>query len=1059
MGVVEWSPAGSTVADVPVRRPRRRLPLLLVLPLVAVLGSLLLPLAPVQMSVPTVSWPQEPATPRSTMLQLTSQRPLALDVRFSCAAVRAAAGTDGGVVLGTVLPAHPASLSDGLLVTAADDRLRVLARGRVLLDAPVPSGACTHRLTGGADGLALTRDGTGLATVSPVDGAPVLPDVDVLATDLTQLPSDDDLRVTLTVDDQFDTTPTTLKLALVLAVLLAAAGSLVALRWADRGRGPDPPAEDRTAEDRTVADRTVAEDAPGGSAWRPRAVRVAVDAGVVATAVLWLFLAPMTDDDGYYAAMARNVDDEGYVGNYYQLLNQSFTPFTWFYRLLGWWQELGDAPAVLRVPSLVAGLCTWGLLRRVTTRPGTLPEPVAASRWGPVGVQLLLAAAFLAWWLPYGVGVRPEAVVAVLALATLAGVLSGIRRRRLLPVALAVGTAGLAATSHPTGFVALAPLLVALPRLARLVTDGATRTEVVTRTALLLAPGGFAAVAAFADGTLRDFLHGQAIFLSVQEQTSWYDEWQRYGFLFADIPMGAYARRAAVVMALVALPWALAALVAARSRGVPVPVPVWVSTAALAAALVLLWITPSKWTHHFGALSGLGPAFLALFLGSVPWLLRTAAGSRRPGAGVLLGALGSVVVATALAMHGPNSWPYSWLPGMPNPDEPVSAGPVALDSPLVWALVAAAVVGVAALRHRRGGDASARSGPWWAATPPVLVVLSLGTAVAYLVGTSGLAAVRTLDSWSLGADALTDPLATRCGAARAVEVLDVGAARPLRPDPAAPESPGPTDLAAGGGWFPPSPPPAPMAGQVWGSLTGPDGEDTVGDQVTPWYRLPETAEDQELAVLVAGRLTGGNALRVEYARRPADPSSAPPEVVDGRVLGGNQDAPSWRTAVLDTTLARDGGADLFRLVARDRSGGTGGWLAFTGPSVLPRVPLTDLVPSGAPVALSWQIAFLFPCQRQPVVRSGITEPVEYGVLWRPGPDADGRSDGIWLPFRGGLFAPVPRTSAITELDVVLPGTPQVRDVQVLVIDAPHPVDAYDLTRQRVIRPGWAGPGV
>ncbi len=773
----------------------------------------------------------------------------------------------------------------------------------------------------------------------------------------------------------------------------------------------------------------------------------------------WLFLAPMTDDDGYYAAMARNAANEGYVGSYYQLLNQSFTPFTWFYRLLGWWQQLGDAPVVLRVPSLLAGLTTWVLLRRLTTRPGGLPGPVEASRWGPVGMQLLLAAAFLAWWMPYGIGVRPEAVVGVLALATLTGVLSGLRRGTLLPVALAVGTAGMAVTAHPTGFVALGPLLVALPRLARLVSAGATRAQVATRTALLLAPGGFAAVAAFADGTLRDFLHGQAIFLSVQDQSSWSDEWQRYAFLFSDIPMGAYARRAAVVVALATLPWALVALVAARARGARLPVPLVVSTGALGAALVLLWITPSKWTHHFGALSGLGPAFLALFLGSVPWLLGAAARDRRPGAAVLLGALASGVAATALALHGPNSWPYNWLPGMPNRDEPASLGPVALDSLLTWAVVAAALLGGAALAHRRWPRGGSPPAPWWARAVPALALVSLGTAVVYLAGSFGLAAVRTLDTWSPGADALTDPLATGCGAARAVGVLDVSAARALRPDPDAPPTTGPADLTAGGGWFPPNPPPDTMAGQAWGSLTGPDGEDTVGGQVTPWYPLPATADGEELAVLAAGRLTGGNTLTVEYARQPDDPAGAQPEVVAAGPLADAVDAPRWRTLVLDPAAARAAGADLVRLVARDLSGGSGGWLAFTGPAVLPRVPLTDLVPDGAPVALSWQTAFLYPCQRQPVVRSGITEPVEYGVLWRAGAGGDGLLDAVWFVDRGGLFAPVQRSSAITLLDVVLLGTPEVRDVQVVTVEAPHPVDAYDLTRERVVRPGWAAPAV
>ncbi len=1037
MDVVERSPTPSRPAGAPPGVPRRRWPWALALALVAVLGALLLPLAPVQMSVPTVSWPQDPERPRPTMLELIAQRPLALDVRFSCAAVRAAADTDGGVVLSTIVPDHPAARTDGLLVSAADDRLLVLDRGQVLLDEPLPAGECSHRLTGDADGVVLTRDGTRLAGVRPDAGALVLPDVDVLATDLTALPTGGDLRVTLTVDDQFDTTPTPLKQALVAAVLLAAAGSLLVLSRADRRRGPpvgDPAARPRGA---------------------PRAVRAALDVTVVALAVLWLFLAPNSDDDGYYSAMARNADDSGYVGNYYQLRNQSFTPFTWFYRLLGWWQELGDAPVVLRVPSLVAGLVTWVLLRRLTTRPGALPAPVAASRWGPAGVQGLLAVAFLAWWLPYGVGVRPEAVVGVLALATLVGVEAGLRRGRLLPVALAVGTAGLGAACHPTGFVALAPLLVALPRLAALVTAGAGRAEVATRTALVLAPGAFAAVAAFADGTLHDFLHGQAIFLSIQEQSSWTDEWQRYAFLFSDVPMGAYARRAAVVVALSALPWALVALVAARSRDVRLPPPLTLSTATLAAAFLLLWLTPSKWTHHFGALSGLGPVWLALFLGSVPWLLRTLAPHRRPGAGVLLGTVATVVVATALALHGPNSWPYTWLPGMPQAGEPPSVGPVALDGLLTWTLVAAGVLGAAALAHR--GHAG-RPEPWWGHVPPVLVAVSLGTAVVYLVTTFATAAVRTVDTWSPQADALSDPLATGCGAARAVEVLDVTAASPVPPDPAAPASPGPSDFVPGGGWFPTNAPP-PAAGQVWGSLTrpGPGGEAGTGGQVTPWYPLPETAGGDELAVLAGGRLSGGNELRAEYARDPDGPGGRAPEPVGDQVLLDTLDEPRWRTFVLDGDGPRDDGAGLVRLVARDGSSGPGGWLAFTAPSVQPRVPLPEFLPDGAPVALAWQIAFSFPCQRQPVVSSGVVEPVEYGVLWRDAVSPDGLLDPTFEVFRGSLFAAVKRTSGVTDVDARLPGTPEVRSVQVVVLDVPYPTDAHDLRRDRVVRPGWAPP--
>jgi len=297
-----------------------------------------------------------------------------------------------------------------------------------------------------------------------------------------------------------------------------------------------------------------------------------------------------------------------------------------------------------------------------------------------------------------------------------------------------------------------------------------------------------------------------------------------------------------------------------------------------------------------------------------------------------------------------------------------------------------------------------------------------------------------------------------CGAAEGIDVLDVTAARPVEPVPAGPPSEGGSDFAEGGGWFPPGPPP-PEPGQgiaslAWGSLTDPDREDTTGTQVTPWFPLPTTAEGEVVAVLAAGRLGGGNALRVEYAVPAGD---GQPRVVRTQELTDLLDSPRWRTFVLDVGGGRADGAELLRLVGEDRSLGRGGWLAFTGPAVAPWVGLTGYLPPGDPVAVAWQVSFLFPCQRQPVVRSGITEPAAHGIVWRPDGDTDGLADNTWRLSRGGLFAPVERTSSVTELGVALRGTPEVRQVQVLRFQVPYPRQAYDLERSRVTRPGWAGP--
>ncbi|NEK57984.1 hypothetical protein GCU56_08880 [Geodermatophilus sabuli] len=1033
----ERTEAPSDRSPVGPGRWRGLLPLLLAL--VAIVGAVALPLAPVQMSMPTVSWPQDPARPTSTMLELTNQQPLDLAVSFSCAAVAAAGDTPDGVLLATLVPGQEVAVQEGLVAGVRDGRLAVVVRGQTLLEEPVPAGPCTYRLAGDSSGLRAERDGVPLGTLTADAGQTVLPDVDVLATSVDRLPSDDDLRVELGVDNQFNTTPSAVKELLTAVVLLAALGALVALWRADRRTGRRTPGPDDPEERRPR-----------------RPLHLVVDAVVVATLLLWLFLAPPTDDDGYYAAMARNAPDEGFVGNYYQLLNQSFTPFTWFYRLLGWWDAaVGSSPVLLRLPALAVGLVSWLLLRRFLAQPGVVPAAVLDRRHGQLAATVLGAATFLAWWLPYGMGVRPEAVVGVLALVALHAVVAAVRRQRLLPVAVAFGAAGLAATCHPTGLVALAPLLAGLPWLVPLVRAARSPLDALTRTALVLAPGALAAAAAFADGTLNDFLRGQEIFLSVQEQDSWDDEWMRYSFLLNQIPMGNYAKRTAVLLALVALVWFLVAGVAIRSRGVRLPVPLVLPAASLALALLLLWFTPSKWTHHFGALSGLGPAFLAAFLVAVPWLVGQATGGRRPSRAVPVLALGSAVVVFALVFRGPNSWPYSWLPGMPHPFVAPFFSVVSFGSPLLWLAVVGASVGAVALLRRRTG----RSGsPSWAGAVPLAVLVFLLTSVLHLVGSFSLAAARTVDSWSPWADALTDPLAEECGAAGAMEVLDVGAARPIDPEQDGPDPAEGAAFVRDGGWFPVSPPPGGSgqgaAAHVWGSLSQPGTEDATGATQTAWFPVPDTGPDAGLAVLAAGQLAEGNELRAEYGVREGD---GPPEVVGTQDLADTLDSPAWRTFVLDPAGADASGADLVRLVAEDRSGGPGGWLAFTGPSVVPAVTLADLVPDDAPVATAWQIAFSFPCLRQPVVRHGITEPSEYGVVWRGGPVGNGLEDNTWQDLRGGLFAPVRRTSSVTELPASFPSQPGVADIQVFRFGVPYPVGAYDLAPARVQQPGWAGP--
>jgi hypothetical protein len=699
----------------------------------------------------------------------------------------------------------------------------------------------------------------------------------------------------------------------------------------------------------------------------------------------------------------------------------------------------------------VTGLLTWWVLRRYTTQPGALPGVLQRSPRGRRSLEVVLALTVLAWWLPYGMGVRPEAAVGFLAAATLLAVSVGVAQRRLAVLGVGVVTAALGVVCHPTGFVALAPLLVGLPGIVRVVREGVSTATAWLRGLAVIAPGSVAGVAAFGDGSLNDFLRGQEIFLSIQAQNDWTDEFQRWNFLLLDIAMGSYAKRAAVLLGVASLLW-FAVIAAASRRRRTISPQLMLAGQSLAAGFLLLWITPSKWTHHFGALSGLGPAFLTLFLVSLPVLVRALPGPR-PGWSAAVPAIGhgragflarharSERVALLVAAGGPA-----------RPGVPVRVRHL-LDSPLLWLAVALGLIVLVRVLARRLG--LPRNRPWLTALP-VLACAFLATTVVYLLGSFAYGALRTLDSYSPWADALTDPFGENCGAAQAIDVPDVEAARPLEPA-------GDVDGAGGvfvegAGFYPSSPPPTPPgsgpATHLWGSLEGQVDGDSVGEFASPWFDLPaDLATSEELAVLASGKLDGeGNRLTVEYGRSDGDDVRV---VSSADITDGSQSA-IWRTHRLDVAAARAAGADSVRLLAVDGTTGGPGWLAFTGPSVVPVVSLSDYIPTGAPVATAWQMAFLFPCQRQLDISDGITEPMSYAVMWGD-EGVQGVADATWQFNRGGLFSPALRSSSVTLVGGRFPDFPMISTVQVYRVVAPYPTSAYDLEQRRELRWGWQGP--
>jgi hypothetical protein len=693
-----------------------------------------------------------------------------------------------------------------------------------------------------------------------------------------------------------------------------------------------------------------------------------------------------------------------------------------------------------RLLAVAFGLITWVVLRRFAA--DALDEAAPDRPWMRSACHATLAVVFLAWWLPQDMGVRPEGVVCVCAAAAMHAVLVAWRRERLAVAWLAFAVAGLGFAAHPTGFTLLAPLLAGLPLLWRLVAvPGAALTTTVR--AIAVASGGMVApLLAFADGGLRDFLRGQQIFLSIQAQEGWASEIQRYGFLLAQIPMGNYAKRAAVLLCLVSLAWFAVLAAAARMRRVQLPVALWLSGSTTALAFAALWLTPSKWTHHFGALAGVGSAFLALFLVLGVPMVRSVLGMWRVPAGVVAAVAGSYVVAIALGWHGPNQWPYAWLDGVRRPNFTPAIKRLLLDSPLLWLLLLVVVVGVLVVSSRVVGIRDPRLNVLRAV--PVLVVLSLVGTTGYTLYTFGLAAVQHVPRSSLWAQSLADPTASRCAAAAGTEVLDPFTAVPLEEAPGLAAPPPATGFVNNGGYYAGNRPQGVAAGRVWGSLEARDGasaERTEGQVTTSWYTLPDRTAGT-VTVIVAGSLTDGVTLTAEYGRRSGDTV----EPAGTEALTDAAHDASWRTV----TLTPSAGADVVRLVGVDASGAIHGWLAFSAPVVARPVTLASFLPRDAPVVLGWPLAFGWPCQRQPGIVNGITEPAAFGVLWGAKGALSGFSDGAFQPSRGGAFAQLSRSQSVLELATVQPVDP---NVQVVVFDSPLGRDRYTLLEDRQTEAG------
>ena len=341
-----------------------------------------------------------------------SGAPLALDVSIPCQTI-ATLPAAGGLVFSTIPPGGIEASRNGLFVRANADAVVVAFRDSVAAVAPrqaVASGACsTLHIWANVGGVG--ADFIGIPGATGTLSAEKKPQIAGVFTDL-EVVAQPGLSARIDVDTRFITSPTVLKLGVMVLGVACVVASIVALAVLDR----------RSRSARRVP-----------RAWR-RFWRVGLwhwlaDIGVIGTLLLWHLIGATSSDDGYNLTIARVSGEAGYSANYYRFFGASEAPFDWYQSVLAHLASISTAGVWMRLPATAAAIGTWLIISRcVLPRLG---RRLAANR---VAVWTA-GAVFLAAWLPFNNGLRPEPLIAFGAIAAWVLVENSIGTRRLWPAA------------------------------------------------------------------------------------------------------------------------------------------------------------------------------------------------------------------------------------------------------------------------------------------------------------------------------------------------------------------------------------------------------------------------------------------------------------------------------------------------------------------------------------------------------------------------------------------------------------------------------------------------
>nr|WP_243659141.1 arabinosyltransferase domain-containing protein [Tamaricihabitans halophyticus] len=1010
--------------------------------LIAAICAIAVPFLPVTQDTAKIAWPHNGDTSQVNA-PLTAYWAQDMQISVPCSSIQSvdARHQDGRAMLMSTVPPDRTGFGSGMQLRVDGNLLTVVNRGQQVAEQPLPPQGCDVRYSSDAHSTSVTAGGE---TIFEEEGD-IRPRVLGIYSDI-QAERDpiDGLGVSITPDTRYESSPTLWKTAISLIGVLALIGCLIAVSKLD-------------ATGARRAPRLV----PLG--WWRLNLR---DVLVIGALGIWVIIGPVTADDGYILSMAKVREDVGYLTNYYRWFGVAEAPFGWFYHVYELMTHVSSAPPWVRLPSFLLGVLSWFLIsREVLPRLGTAVRSSRAAGWAA-------AAVFLIWWMPFNNGLRPEPVAAAGSLLALTAVERALVTRRLLPLCLGLIAAAFTLAATPTGMIAVAPFLVSARPLARLLRSRASEGGWLQLLAPILGSGSIVLIVVFVDQTFASVLEATRLRGLVGPSLGWYEEFARYRLLFDSSADGSLSRRFPVLLLLLCTVTCLAVLL--RRGRIPGAAlgPTRRLLGTIALFFLLMALTPTKWTHHFGAFAAVGASIAALTALTTSANVLRSKRNRRAFLAALLG-------ISALAVTGPNAYWFVSKLGVPWNDIP----PEILGISIATLLVLAALV-MAAIAFIENIRAGLQNTDQFVRKPErprralllgsVSLVAICGAVAIAEFGSMAKAIHKQRDSYSLGAANFEHLYKSSCNLgdyvtverdpiASVLQPLPPEQQRTVNPNPAPPD-PGvelpplerTTERVQVGFHSDPvahddpiSKPPhgsktenAPM----WSSFR--NEQSPIGQLRTNWYALPAEADDQEVAISVAGEEDKAVEIRAEFGKHTPNGIEV---VRETTVEMKESESSTWA----DTRFAaRESAEDeVMRLVVEDNDVTEDGWIALTSPRLPELTTLTELV-GDEPTYMDWPAGFVYPCVQLPTTQDGISEIPKYRITASP-LAGDGN---VSSAKGGGPLGWIEEVANQPEVPSYLAGDRDQPWGQLLKVEPYEDGVEPHVIREQEVRPGWWSPG-